>query len=97
MITKKCDISNKFKVSIDPEILIGGNYYIMGYEVTIYSYEKINVNASLTHVNLVVIDTYSFGYRIIVIKVVKVLLSYSDLSLHLKLRKYTKDKIADSF
>lgn len=43
----------------------------MGQEVTIYSYEKINENESLTHVNVVVIDPPpppSFRYKEISIK-----------------------------
>jgi hypothetical protein len=44
---------------------------IVGHEMTIYSYEKINEIASLTHVNVVVVDSPpppSFGHNKIGIK-----------------------------
>jgi hypothetical protein len=75
---------------------MNGTINILDYDMTIYSYKKINVNASVTYVNVMVIDAHYFGYSITGVKMVKIL-KYSDQSLHFKLAKYTKNKIAYSF
>jgi hypothetical protein len=48
--------------------LNGRKYYTLGHEIKVYSYEKIHVNESLTHVNVVVVEPPFFGHTIVSIK-----------------------------